>query len=925
MEAQSVNPTQDLGSVYYIHPSENPAISLVSEKFNGENYQDWKRGMILALLMKNKMSFIDGSLQNPGEAYPMYNAWSRCNNMIISYILRSLDNTLAKSVIFFSTTYEIWKDLEDKYSVISGPKIYSLQQTLNQLEQGSFSIAEFFTKIKGIWDQISVANPIPQDERLIQFLMKLDPKHAGVRTNILMMNPLPSMSVAYNLLIQDERQMQITDAVTRQPSSMAFAAAEERRIYSKHYPTAARAPLFFDHCKLNNHTIDKCWKLHGYPAKGGFTKNKGKRVAVVSCGEGQSEEECTNYQRTWIIDSGATDHICSNSSLFDSYDLFDKFPSTITVANGKLVEVKHIGTVKFDNGIVLNNVMHVPDLHFNLISTHRICRDMCCDIVFTHDKCLIQDHSHNTSLVLGNLDSGLYSVSDDDLKKTVIKPSINLAVGDEAKLLHLRLDDMSRHTWTFLMKQKSDCVDILEFLITFILTQFGIYVKSLRTDHVKDLCEGRILTVYEKFRVFHQRSCVDTPQQNGVVERKHRHLLETARALFFQSKDDIVLFGYVTPYEKVYEVAASIEHLKCNLVSYDEFPVPLKAFITQISSVTEPATYFEAAQHLEWIDAMNKELKALAAKNTWVVTDLPKGKKAIGCKWVYKVKLKKDGTLERYKARLVVKGFTHKYRIYYDETFSPVVNMATIRCLLAIAAGYNWPLFQIDINNAFLHGTLDEEVYMKMPQGIPNPENKVCKLVKSLYGLKQASRRWFARLTSELKKKVVYVDDIILTGSNSEILVDLKVHLHQVFSIKDLGELSYFLGIEVSRLPRGELYSDPELYRCLVGKLIFLTHTRPDISFAVQTLNQFMHSPRVQHVKALQHLLRYIAGTIGQGLFLEASTQLTLHAYSYSDWATCIDSRRFVTGYLMMLGKSLVSWKSKKQSTVSKSSTEAEY
>ncbi|XP_021760231.1 uncharacterized protein LOC110725064 [Chenopodium quinoa] len=117
--------------------------------------------MVLALSMKNKMAFIDGSLPKPGESDPLFNAWSRCNNMIISYILISLDNTLAKSVIFFSTTSEIWKDLEDRYSVVSGPQIYSLQQTLSQLEQGSDSIAVFFTKIKGIWDQVSATNPIP--------------------------------------------------------------------------------------------------------------------------------------------------------------------------------------------------------------------------------------------------------------------------------------------------------------------------------------------------------------------------------------------------------------------------------------------------------------------------------------------------------------------------------------------------------------------------------------------------------------------------------------------------------------------------------------------------------------------------------------------------------------------------------------------
>ncbi|XP_057247391.1 uncharacterized protein LOC130589816 [Beta vulgaris subsp. vulgaris] len=174
--------------------------------------------------MENKIAFIDGSLKKPDSTSSLHSGWERCNNMIISYIQRSLDNTLAKSVLYYSTASEIWKDLEDRYSIISGPQLYSIQQTLKQVEQGSSSIAEFFTKIKVIWEQISSTSPLPcctcngcsceltkkfqktqHDERLIQFLMKLDGRHAAVRTNILMMTPLPSISTAYNLLVQDQK------------------------------------------------------------------------------------------------------------------------------------------------------------------------------------------------------------------------------------------------------------------------------------------------------------------------------------------------------------------------------------------------------------------------------------------------------------------------------------------------------------------------------------------------------------------------------------------------------------------------------------------------------------------------------------------------------------------------------------------------
>lgn len=286
---------------------------------------------------------------------------------------------------------------------------------------------------------------------------------------------------------------------------------------------------------------------------------------------------------------------------------------------------------------------------------------------------------------------------------------------------------------------------------------------------------------------------------------------------------------------------------------------------------------------------MQNEISALVANNTWDLVPLPAGKKSIGCKWVYKVKLKADGSLERYKARLVAKGYNQEYGVDYQETFSPVIRMTTVRTIIALAAHRHWPLYQLDVNNAFLHGDLYEDVYMKPPEGFSVDPSLVCKLKKSLYGLKQSSRQWFAKLTTELLHQgfdqskndyslfikrtptsitiaAMYVDDIILTGDDMSSNQKLKAHLHRVFSIKDLEALNYFLGIKVTRNTEGiflsqrrfatelikesrisptklmatplpvnrklqasnsPLYSNPTLYRSLVGKLNFLTHTRP--------------------------------------------------------------------------------------------------
>ncbi|KAM1480311.1 hypothetical protein ACFX2I_027472 [Malus domestica] len=327
-------------------------------------------------------------------------------------------------------------------------------------------------------------------------------------------------------------------------------------------------------------------------------------------------------------------------------------------------------------------------------------------------------------------------------------------------------------------------------------------------------------------------------------------------------------------------------------------------FLSKIVALSEPSSFQEADSQLIWKFAMNEELKALNENKTWSITKLPKGMKTVGCRWVYKTKFKSDGSVERHKARLVARGFTQTYGLNYKETFAPVAKMNSVRVILSVAVNHDWPLFQMDVKNAFLHGELQEDVYMKLPPGHPQEGNDmVCKLHKAIYGLKQSPRAWYAKLSSVLEgvgfkrsnadsslfvrdssegKLVVliYADDLIVTGDSLTEIQRLKGLLHRKFAIKDLGTLKYFLGIEIASSSKGlllnqrkyildllqefnmleakpvatpiackeklgldgKLLTDIGLYQRLVGILIYLTIIRLDIMHAMSLVIQFMHA-----------------------------------------------------------------------------------
>ncbi|CAJ2640052.1 unnamed protein product [Trifolium pratense] len=407
-----------------------------------------------------------------------------------------------------------------------------------------------------------------------------------------------------------------------------------------------------------------------------------------------------------------------------------------------------------------------------------------------------------------------------------------------------------------------------------------------------------------------------------------------------------------------------------------------------IISTEEPKTFKTALKYTNWRSAMHDEIDALHHNHTWSLVPRPPSANVVGSKWIFRTKMKEDGTIDRFKARLVAKGYTQIPGLDFGETFSPVVKAPTIRVVLSLALHFKWPLKQLDVKNAFLHGTLNERVYMEQPPGFVHSQypNHVCLLHKSLYGLKQAPRAWFEKLYTCLVSigftcskadsslfiyrhdtnfiiLLVYVDDVIITGNNSNFISSLTQRLNKDFALKDLGQLHYFLGLEIRYFSGGITISqtkyardilakakmleaskintpiahkaielsddhefvDPTEYRSLCGSLQYLTFTRPDITHAVNIVCQHFQNPTKKDMRAVKRILRYIKGTLTHGLRYLSQSSLTLNAFCDADWAGCPTTRRSTTGYCIFLGSNCISWASKKQPTVSRSSTEAEY
>nr|GEX80041.1 putative ribonuclease H-like domain-containing protein [Tanacetum cinerariifolium] len=344
------------------------------------------------------------------------------------------------------------------------------------------------------------------------------------------------------------------------------------------------------------------------------------------------------------------------------------------------------------------------------------------------------------------------------------------------------------------------------------------------------------------------------------------------------------------------------------------------------TTTVEPRSVALALEDPSWVDAMQEEMQQFKFQNLWVHVDLPEGKYAIGTKWILKNKRDARGIIVQNKARLVAQGYRQEEGIDYDKVFAPVARIEAIRLFLAFASYMGFMVYQLDVKSAFLYGRIDEEVYVTQPKGFVDPQHpkKVYKVVKALYGLHQALRAWYATLSTFLLKhghrrgtinKTLFLKknkrDIILQRPDG-MFISQEKYMQEILNKFDLGSVRTATTPYEAPKPKSKNESDSpvnvHLYRSMIGSLMYLTASRPDIMFAVSARSRNQVTPTTSNLEAVKKIFKYLKGQPKLSLWYPKESPLVLEAYSDSDYSGENKDRKSITSGCQFLGRRLISW-----------------
>ncbi|GKB71616.1 ribonuclease H-like domain-containing protein [Tanacetum coccineum] len=843
------------------------------------------------------MGFIIGSCLRSDyvASAPLLEQWDRCHAVVLNWIMSSLSQDVYLGHVF--------SDNLAKFDILTKLPYCTCAVRAELVDHGKLL-------------------------RLMQFLMGLDDIYQPVRSSIVTREILPEAKYAFVIISREESHRGMPSGSVKTEAS-AFV--------SRSYDHNRRRPnntngnwsnnngnngnkgnydsLLCKNYGLKGHTIERCFEIIGYPSgfkrnpnlkpsgsfnnnKTNFSDTKGNNDVKTSTGTVSLTNDQVMKLMSLLNDKGGSTtnaHMAANVS---------ELNLTVGHPNGTFAKITHVGNLRLNNNVVLFDVLVIPEYTVSLFSVNKLIKDSKVNVCFDETKCYIQDLKKEKVLGTGRESASLLpsSVLND-------KSSFSLMYGREPNLSHLR---------------SFEC-------LCFATVVKGSDKFSHSPNDEEEGSSGR------DGRVQQPVSDANTDQP-GYGETYPATPLD----------ENNVSEGNAGTSEKVpvFEIDLPIhtEEVKYGLNRYANYSVLSSenyGFVSNLNKSVEPTSYEEDLKDINWINAMNEEMNALYENKTWVMTELPFDRNPIGCKWIFKIKYKSNGEVERYKARLIAKGFGQKEGIDYEETFSPMVKMSIVRGLINLAIQKDWKIYQMDVNNAFLYGDLKEEVYMLPPPGFFKKSER---LIKSLYGLKQAPRQLNQKLLEALleagfeqskndhsvfiKNKgdvnlylLVYVDDLVITGNNNGEIDNFKSFLNKKFKIKDLRKLKYFLGIEVLKTKRGlclnqrkyclELLHEYGLLACRpimtpLPKNLVLNYKETETDKYLINVTNYQ-----KLIDIGLRVLKYLKLAHGLGVeVVKREGGCVVSAYFESNWAKCPMTRRFISGYRVFVNGNLVSWKS---------------
>uniref|UniRef100_A0A2N9FZ66 Reverse transcriptase Ty1/copia-type domain-containing protein n=1 Tax=Fagus sylvatica TaxID=28930 RepID=A0A2N9FZ66_FAGSY len=979
--------------------------NLMSVKLDSTNFIVWKHQLSSILKAYSMIEYVDGTVPSPTR------------------FLTNADGALTTAV---NPEFQLWNSRDQGLLALINStlshSVLSMVIELHNLKKGSEYISSYLQKVKNTRDKLVAVGTLIDNEELLHIILKGLPREYGLFCSAIRTRNEPVTFEEIMVLLQTEEHSasESSDSGKDLHPMAMFASAPNNRTSNSQSAFYGNNTQFRGRGR-NNSQRGRGGRFHN---SNQYTQNQfpqspqgnsqfpqkpeGSRPQCQICGK-LGHQALDYYHRmdfayqgrhppaklaamastsngsqggdTWLTNTGATDHFTANLTNLQTQAPYQGIEQ-VSVGNGQSIPINHIGNGQLSTKLYnfrLQNLLHSSRISSNLLSVHKLCKDNNCSCYFDSNKFLIQDLPSGKVLYKGLSKNGLYpihtlpsspSMSPSATASASPPVSAFLSSKNKWQLWHHRLGHPSDRVLVSAMSSLSSCMSVsnkhVQHHYKHCLIGYPAHTKGyicLNPATQRTYISRHVLFNETEFLPHLTLPSNPVAQPEPVTSQFDSLpwllvMLHTCPSASVPSAScpptdisqpiiDFPLLPHITltPPPSVEPISSSNIPFPTSAVSIDP-PIPdlqspslptspatlnthpmqtrskhgifkPKIYHTISTDYThiEPPTYQLASKYPQWCTAMDEEFSALQRQHTWSLVPPPIGKNIVGCKWVFKLKRNSDGSISRYKARLVAKGFHQQYGIDFEETFSPVVKPPTVRLILALAVTYNWPLRQLDVRNSSM--------------GSPSMDS---------------SR-------------------LLEPGNNSSFITQLILDLSKVFELKDMGSLSYFLGLQIQRSTKGltitqtkyaidlltkhnmahcspcktpcvphvrlsghcgQPIADVHAYRSLVGALHYLTFTRPGISFAVHQVCQFMNAPSDIHFTAAKHVLRYLKGTLDHGLFYTPGP-ISLSAFSDADWAGDPNDRRSISGLLVYLGHNPITWSTKKQLTVSRSSTEAEY